>query len=195
MHTPNRLPEGRTQDHGRRCLRLPAAARAAMLLFFFHAAAQTAPTVPLSVPPSEDAPTYSPTLTFDVASIREAPRVAGFAMNIDDPAHPSAFRVTSIPLNYLIQLAYGFGPFQVSGAPDWINGMYVTVQAKSDRSADALLAKLPDDQARLEKRHMLQALPPQSGHPAANRALVKNRRSSPHLETRQNEAQRLPLCR
>src|ERR1035441_3055621 len=42
------------------------------------------PTVPLSVPPSEDAPTYSPTLTFDVASIREAPRVAGFAMNIDD---------------------------------------------------------------------------------------------------------------
>src|ERR1035441_5167512 len=84
MHTPNRLPEARTQDHGRRCLRLLAAALAAMLLFFFHASAQTAPTVPLSVPPSEDAPTYSPTLTYDVASIREAPRVAGFAMRSEE---------------------------------------------------------------------------------------------------------------
>ena len=147
------------------------------------ASAQTAPTVPLSVPPSEDPPTYSPTLTFDVASIREAPRVNGFAMNIDDPAHASAFRVTSIPLNYLIQLAYGFGPFQVSGAPDWINGMYVTVQAKSDRSADALLAKLPDDQARLEKRHMLQAL-------LADRLQLKT-----HWETRPGSVFNLTLAK
>jgi uncharacterized protein (TIGR03435 family) len=129
-----------------------------MLLSFFHAVAQTSATIPLSVPPSEDQPTYSPTLTYDVASIREAPRINGLAMNIDDPAHASSFRVTGIPLQYLIQLAYGFGPFQVSGAPDWVNGMYVTVQAKSDPAADALLAKLPDDQALLEKRHMLQAL-------------------------------------
>ena len=183
MHTPNRLPEGRTQDHGRRRLRLPSAALAAMLLFLFHASAQTAPTLPLSVPPSEDAPTYSPTLTFDVASIREAPRVAGFAMNIDDPAHASAFRVTGIPLNYLIQLAYGFGPFQVSGAPDWVNGMYVTVQAKSDPSADALLAKLPDDQARLEKRHMLQAL-------LADRLQLKT-----HWETRPGSGFNLVLAK
>ena len=154
MHTPNRFPEGLTPNRGR----LPAAVLAAMLLFSFHASAQTAPTVPLSVPPSEDTPTYSPTLTFDVASIREAPRVNGVNMNIDDPAHASTFRVTGIPLQYLIQLAYGFGPFQVSGAPDWVNGMYVTVQAKSDPAVDALLAKLPDDQALLEKRHMLQAL-------------------------------------
>src|ERR1035438_2802449 len=101
MHTLNRLPEARTQDHGRRCLRLPATALAAMLLFFFHASAQIAPTVPLSVPPSEDEPTYSPTLTYDVASIREAPRVNGLAMNIDDPPHASAFRATGIPLVYL----------------------------------------------------------------------------------------------
>jgi uncharacterized protein (TIGR03435 family) len=131
---------------------------AATLLFLFHASAQTAPTIPLSVPPSEDQPTYSPTLTYDVASIREAPRVNGVNMNIDDPAHASTFRVNGIPLQYLIQLAYGFGAFQLSGAPDWVNGMSVTVQAKSDAAADALLAKLPDDQARLEKRHMLQAL-------------------------------------
>jgi uncharacterized protein (TIGR03435 family) len=145
----------------RRTLLLTAAATLALATSFAGGQATTsqpASTVPLSVPPSEDPPTYSPTLTFDVASIREAQRVNGLAMNIDDPPHASAFRVTGIPLQYLIQLAYGFGPFQVSGAPDWVNGMYVTVQAKSDPYADALLAKLPDDQARLEKRHMLQAL-------------------------------------
>lgn len=117
-----------------------------------------AQSLPLSVPPSEDVPKYQPTLTFDVASIREAQPVPGFNLEIDNPPHASAFHVNGMPMRFLIQLAYGFGPFQLSGVPDWVDGMFVAVQAKADPSVDAQLAKLPDDEARLEKRHMLQAM-------------------------------------
>jgi len=58
----------------------------------------------------------------------------------------------------LIQLAYGFGPFEISGAPEWVSTSLYNVEAKSDHSVDDQLAKLSDGQARLEKQHMLQEL-------------------------------------
>ena len=58
----------------------------------------------------------------------------------------------------LLQLAYGFAPFEISGAPDWITTTLYNVDAKCDHSVDDQFARFTDDQAKLEKEHMLQAL-------------------------------------
>jgi len=105
-----------------------------------------------------EAPAYVPTLTFDVASVRETVRGPQVNIGIVNPPHASTFDASSVSLRILIQLAYNFGPFQITGGPDWMDDHYFTVQAKSDPSVDAQLAKLTDDEGREEKLHMVQAL-------------------------------------
>jgi uncharacterized protein (TIGR03435 family) len=57
-------------------------------------------------------------------------------------------------------MAYGLDDTQISGGPDWAsnNSYQVNIRASSDSSVDERLKKLSDDQAKLEKQHMLQAL-------------------------------------
>jgi uncharacterized protein (TIGR03435 family) len=106
-----------------------------------------------------DAPAYTPTLTFDVASIRENDATADRSVHVavKSPPHASQFEVSNFTMKSLIQMAYGFGT-PISGGPDWLSSSYFSVQAKSDAATDERLAKLPDDQARLEKLHMIQTL-------------------------------------
>jgi uncharacterized protein (TIGR03435 family) len=106
-----------------------------------------------------DVPTYVPTLTFDVASIRENDMTGTNSVHVavKSPPHSSQFEVTTFTMKSLIQMAYGFGT-PLSGGPDWLSTRYFTVQAKSDAATDERLAKLTDDQARLEKQHMVQSL-------------------------------------
>lgn len=124
--------------------------------------AQTAPAaavLPLPpTPPDVDAPTYKPTLTFDIASVRETQRGRQIDMGLMNPSHKSEFSASTSSLSTLIQLAYSFGPFQIVGGPDWMENRYFTVEAKSDPSVDEQLAKLSDDDARQEKLHMVQAM-------------------------------------
>jgi uncharacterized protein (TIGR03435 family) len=106
-------------------------------------------------------PAYVPTLTFDVASVRETPQTddrPSWAMGLISPPHSSQFEANGIIPKVLIQSAYGFGAYEISGAPAWLNDSFWVVQAKSDHSVDDQLAKLTDDQAKLEKQHMMQAL-------------------------------------
>jgi len=108
-----------------------------------------------------DPPPYVPTLTFDVASVREIQTDGdnpSWAIGLVSPPHSSQFEAKAHSAKVLIMLAYGFGPFTISGAPDWVSTSLYNVLAKSDHSVDDQLAKLTDDQARLEKQHMLQAL-------------------------------------
>jgi uncharacterized protein (TIGR03435 family) len=83
----------------------------------------------------------------------------------------------------LIQSACGFGAYEISGAPDWLESSFWVVQAKSDHSVDDQLAKLTDDQAKLEKQHMMQAL-------LADRFHLKV-----HWETRQASISALVLAK
>jgi uncharacterized protein (TIGR03435 family) len=119
------------------------------------AAPAAAPTAAASAQP----PDYVPTLTFDVASIRETNGVVsgGLKVGVVSPPHTSKFTATNFTINTLLQVAYGFGT-PISGGPEWIHQRYFNVEAKSDPSVDAQLATLTDDQAKLEKQHMLQAL-------------------------------------
>src|ERR1017187_3933468 len=125
------------------------------------AAAVPMPTGAFSQPPSADPIAYAPTLTFDIASIREiqpAGDSRSWAIGLISPLHSCQVQAKAHAVKVLIQLAYGFAPFEISGGPDWINTSLYNVDAKCDHSVDEQFARFTDDQAKLEKEHMLQAL-------------------------------------
>jgi uncharacterized protein (TIGR03435 family) len=113
---------------------------------------------PTGAPPALD-PTYTPRLTFDIATIREVDRSAGGSVRVGvvSPPRSSEFTATNFTAKSLIQLAYGFGN-PIAGDPDWLSTHSFNVQGKADAEADAKLARLTSDQARMEKQHMVQAL-------------------------------------
>ena len=106
---------------------------------------------------------YVPTLTYDVTSVRQCPpgpQNNGF----NDPLHSGRLLGICDWAQQLIGWAYGVDwRVQVVGGPDWVkmarsNEVRFQVQATADSATDAKLARLSDDQARLEKEHMLRAL-------------------------------------
>jgi uncharacterized protein (TIGR03435 family) len=122
------------------------------------AASFTAVPLPFSqTTPAPDAP-YTPTFTFDVATIRENPPSDSYTMMGSSPPRSSKFSNTSITAKNLITLAYGLNYYQTSGGPDWLDRARFNIQAKSDPAVDEAMSKLTKEQASLEKRHMLQTL-------------------------------------
>ncbi len=116
---------------------------------------------PPAAPQPGDPPAYVPTLTFDVASVRETQQPQdspSWQMGINIQPHSSEFQANGVTPKVLLQAAYGFGAYEVSGAPDWFESSFWVVDAKCDHSVDEQLAKMTDDQARAEKQHMMQAL-------------------------------------
>ena len=108
--------------------------------------------------PIIEEPGYTPTLTFDVATIRLAPPPdANFHVSVSSPPHSSRFEATNLPIKALLQIAYGYGA-PVDGAPDWVGNTFYNIQARSDEATDARLAKLTDNEVRLEKRNAIRAL-------------------------------------
>jgi uncharacterized protein (TIGR03435 family) len=71
----------------------------------------------------------------------------------------------------LLQIAYGFDA-PVAGAPEWVSTTLYNIQARSDEAADARLAKLTDNEVRLEKRNAIRVL------------LAERLNLQTHLETR-----------
>lgn len=108
--------------------------------------------------PIVEEPGYTPTLTFDVAVIRQAPPPDGnFKVSVSSLPHSSRFEATNLPLKALLQIAYGFDA-PVVGEPDWLGNTFYNIQCRSDADADARLAKLTDNEVRLEKRHAIRML-------------------------------------
>lgn len=120
------------------------------------AIAQTSPAPPAASATTADA-AYVPTLTFDVASVREMPPSNSRTYNGGFLPHSSQFRATE-DARILLQMAYGVDDFQESGRPDWASDTMFDVQAKSDHSVDEKLAKLDEKDVRLEQQHMMQVL-------------------------------------
>jgi uncharacterized protein (TIGR03435 family) len=133
--------------------------------------------------PILEEPNYTPTLTFDVASIRQAPPPdANFHLSISSPPRSSSFEATNFPMKALLQVAYGFEA-PVVDAPSWVTDTFYNIQARSDEAADARLAKLPINEVRLEKRNAIRVL-------LAERMGLKS-----HLETRNTAVYHLVVAK
>jgi uncharacterized protein (TIGR03435 family) len=133
--------------------------------------------------PILEEPNYKPTLTFDVAVIRLAPPPdANFHVSVSSPPHSSRFEATNLPIKALIQIAYGFDA-PVVGAPDWIANTFYDINARSDEATDARLAKLTENEVRLEKRNAIRVL-------LAERLGLKT-----HLETRNSSIYNLVVAK
>ena len=133
--------------------------------------------------PIVEEPGYTPTLTFDVATIRLSPPPdAHIHVSVSSPPHSSRFEATNLPMKALIQIAYGFDA-PVVDAPDWVTHTFYDIQTRSDEAADTRLAKLTDNEVRLEKRNAIRVL-------LAERFGLKT-----HLETRNSAIYNLVIVK
>lgn len=121
---------------------------------------RTEPVAPNAEDPSDAA--YVPTMTFDVASVRES-KVdvqGGFVMSGGEfsPRNSSRLRLTNSSVLYLVTFAYSVQFRQVEGIPREFATTVFNVEAKSDDRIDERLTRLTKKQMQLEQAHMLQVL-------------------------------------
>ncbi len=101
---------------------------------------------------------YHPTMTFDIASIRETKVGNEITVSGSFPLHQSTFRAQNFDILNLVTMAYGVNHYQLSGIPSWSMETVYTIQARSDDATDAKLAHLSDHDAQMERQHMMQVL-------------------------------------
>lgn len=101
---------------------------------------------------------YVPSMTFEVATIRESDPNHSVRIPVRYSLHNSRVSLSDYGVLTLLWTAYGVEGYQVQGLPAWAHQAMFDIQAQSDPSADKKLAKLSDDQARLEHEHMFQVL-------------------------------------
>lgn len=133
--------------------------------------------------PAATKATYVPTMTFDVASVRETKEANSYTVSGWLDEHTSLLRLENNTMENLLAIAYGIDLYQIAGLPEWPYPAMFTIVAKSDNATDEKLAKLSDDEARLEKQHMVQAL-------LAERFKLKT-----HWETRQGAVYNLIVAK
>jgi uncharacterized protein (TIGR03435 family) len=129
---------------------------------------------------------YVPTMTFDVASVREnkdADLRAGITMSGQFVPHTTNLRLINWRIESILSAAYGVDEWQVVGAPKWPFPMVFVIEAKGDGDADAKMAALPVDEQRMEQQHMLQAL-------LADRFKLKT-----HWETKEGDVYNLVVAK
>ena len=104
---------------------------------------------------------YVPTMTFDVATVRENKTIdvnAGFSMGGHFVPHATILRVVNWGIESLISYAYGTDESQIAGAPKWPWPTVFVIEAKGDSESDAKLAALSAERQWAEQQHMLQTL-------------------------------------
>jgi uncharacterized protein (TIGR03435 family) len=111
--------------------------------------------------PAASAAAYVPTMTFDVASVRENKQAdinLGITMSGQFTPHTTHLRLTNWDIENILTFAYGIDRYQVVGAPHWTFPTVFVVEAKGDGDADAKMATLSTEKQRAEQEHMMQAL-------------------------------------
>lgn len=71
---------------------------------------------------------------------------------------PDGFKATESNLQMVIMEAYGVNPHEISGAPDWLNSDRYDIEAKMDSSMADEFRRLNENERRVERQRMLQAL-------------------------------------
>jgi uncharacterized protein (TIGR03435 family) len=135
----------RPSPQGRRTITLLTAASLAFAISIY---AQT-PTTPAS----------APSLTFDIASIRQNTSIGG-RNHIGNSTNDGHFTFTTgnAPLKSILHFAFGLPENQIVDAPAWVDSANFDIVAKAGPDADAQLNNLSGDQSQLAKQHMVQAL-------------------------------------
>jgi uncharacterized protein (TIGR03435 family) len=100
-------------------------------------------------------PNTSHSFEYEVASIK--PNKSGTNM-VRLMLSPDGLSATNGTLQMLIHVAYGAEDNQISGGPSWLNSDHYDMEAKMDSATADALHKLSEDQGRLERQRMLQAL-------------------------------------
>ena len=99
---------------------------------------------------------YVPTMTFDVASVRQSPEADSYRVGGSFLPDSTSLRITNLDTRNLVAMAYGVRWDQIVELPEW-RAMF-NIEAKSDSEADQRLAKLSREQQWAEQRHMLKTL-------------------------------------
>jgi uncharacterized protein (TIGR03435 family) len=112
---------------------------------------------------SAQTPAYTPTLTFDVASIHqnEPQTNSSQPRGSFEPFNSSHLNGENWSLRVFLIWAYDIDDHKIVGLdrlPFEVQHATFHVQATADAAADAKLAALPSDQRELEQMHMLQTL-------------------------------------
>jgi uncharacterized protein (TIGR03435 family) len=71
---------------------------------------------------------------------------------------PDGLTGTNVTGQMLLRLAYGIQDNQISGAPTWFNSESYNLEAKMDSSVADEMRKISEDQRKVERQQMLQAL-------------------------------------
>jgi bla regulator protein BlaR1 len=100
-------------------------------------------------------PDTSHSYEYEVASIK--PNNSGTNM-VRLMFAPDGLTATNGTLQMFINAAYRIDDNQISGGPSWLKSDHYDIEAKMDSATADALHKLSEDQARLERQRMLQAL-------------------------------------
>lgn len=129
---------------------------------------------------------YVPSMTFDVASVRESkPDANGwfYVRGGFDPSNGGNLRLENFTLRNLLTMSYPVNGNDLEGLPLAFQWATFNIDAKADPEADAKLRVLPNEQLQAEHRHMLQTL------------LADRMRLKTHWETRDKPAYDLVVAR
>jgi|SRR5579864_1018642 len=129
---------------------------------FLSAAALIAISIPIAFSTAHAKPIRAqpqPDFKYDVASIKlSKPRTGDGPFLVGMRETPDGLVATNAPLLFLVQSAYGVNPYQISGAPSWLNSEMYDVDARMDSSVVDAFQKLSPDEQKSVRRKMLQAL-------------------------------------
>jgi len=104
---------------------------------------------------ASQAPNAARSYEYEVTSIKPV-KSGSFMVTL--MLSPNGLSGKNVTLHELIRVAYGVEDHQISGGPNWLNSDHFEVEAKMDSSTIDALHKLSEDQKRLEREQMLQAL-------------------------------------
>jgi uncharacterized protein (TIGR03435 family) len=104
---------------------------------------------------SQQSPDAASSYEYEVASIKPNKSDTNMVRLMFTPSGLSA---TNVTLGMLIRTAYGIEENQISGGPSWLKSDHYDIDAKMDGPTADALHKLAEDQGRLARQHMLQAL-------------------------------------
>ncbi len=97
----------------------------------------------------------SPVFEYDVASIK-LNTSGGASIGVRNT--PDGHSVTNVPVQTLMQWAFGIQGFQIIAGPEWFSSERYDIEAKMDAAVAEALQKLNLDDRRIARQHMLLAL-------------------------------------